>query len=115
MYYLIHAKKGNEMYTFISPQYIEMTEGEEYRLKTAKFSKILLEKYDVINKEDNCLQRTTEQVSKIDYTFANAPKESESYTYSKYGNLETVTDKAGNKKYYKYDVFGQLIRALAGK
>ena len=55
MYYLIHAKKGNEMYTFISPQYIEMTEGEEYRLKTAKFSKILLEKYDVNIKDDNCL------------------------------------------------------------
>ena len=55
MYYLIQAKKENEMYTFISPQYIEMTEGEEYRLKTANFSKILLEKYDVINKEDNCL------------------------------------------------------------
>jgi len=55
MYYLIHAKKENEMYTFISPQYIEMTEGEEYILKTAKLSKILLEKYDVINKEDNCL------------------------------------------------------------
>jgi len=55
MYYLIHAKKGNEMYTFISPQYIEMTEGEEYILKTAKLSKILLEKYDVNIKDDNCL------------------------------------------------------------
>lgn len=45
IYYLIHAKKGSEIYTFISPDYIDITEGKVYRIRTGKASKILLEVY----------------------------------------------------------------------
>jgi len=54
--------------------------------------------------------RTTEQVSRIDYTYGNGAVYNEAYTYNNYGQIETITDSAGNVRRYKYDGFGQLIR-----
>jgi len=60
--------------------------------------------------KDLSVNRTTEQVSRIDYTFGNGSTFNENYTYNNYGQIETITDSAGNVKRYKYDGFGQLIR-----
>ncbi|MBE5928287.1 MAG: hypothetical protein E7267_02790 [Lachnospiraceae bacterium] len=54
--------------------------------------------------------RTTEQVSGIDYTYGNGAVYNEDYTYNNYGQIETITDSEGNVRRYKYDGFGQLIR-----
>ena len=43
VYYLIHAKKDDKTYTFLSPKFIEMNENESYLIRTGKSSKIVLE------------------------------------------------------------------------
>ena len=42
MYYLIHLKKGNEMYTLISSSYVDLIEGKTYRVKSGSSSNIFL-------------------------------------------------------------------------
>lgn len=42
MYYLIHLKKGNEIYTLISSTYIDLVEGKTYRVKSGRSSNIFI-------------------------------------------------------------------------
>ena len=42
MYYLIHLKKGEEMYTCISSTYVDLIEGELYIIRTGCSSKIFV-------------------------------------------------------------------------
>lgn len=43
MYYLIHFKKEEEIFTLISPSYVHFVEGKAYRVKFGRASNILLE------------------------------------------------------------------------
>lgn len=42
MYYLIHLKKGEKIYTLISSSYIDFVEGKTYRVKSGYSSNIFL-------------------------------------------------------------------------
>lgn len=42
MYYLVHVKKGTEIYTFISPSYVDLVKGEQYLIKSGQSSKIFI-------------------------------------------------------------------------
>ena len=42
MYYLIHLKKGKEIYTLISSSYVDFVEGKTYRVKSGRSSNIFL-------------------------------------------------------------------------
>lgn len=42
MYFLIQAKKDNAIVTFISPDYLELSEGKTYKIQSAACSHIVL-------------------------------------------------------------------------
>ena len=42
MYYLIHLRKDNEIYTLISSSYVDLVKGKKYRVKSGRSSKIFL-------------------------------------------------------------------------
>lgn len=42
MYYLLHLRKGEEVYTFISASYVDLVEGELYIIKTGCSSKVFV-------------------------------------------------------------------------
>lgn len=42
MYYLVHLKKGQQMYTLISPLYVELVAGKTYRIKSGRSSHVFL-------------------------------------------------------------------------
>ena len=48
-YYLIHTKKNNKVYTFLSSSYLEMKEGKMYTIKSGKYSNILTN-YELVSK-----------------------------------------------------------------
>ena len=47
MYYLIHAKKNDKVYTFLSSQYIGMEEEKKYKIKYGQYSHVFLDAYEV--------------------------------------------------------------------
>lgn len=47
MYYLIHVKKDNKIYTFISSIYLDLDKGKKYLIKYGGFSKVVC---DIVKK-----------------------------------------------------------------